>query len=56
MVKATISVTKKDDSEVREVLELKEHKVLSIEELIIRQYDYRIDVVDYEIVAIDYMS
>jgi len=53
MVKATILVTKKDYTQVEEVLEFEAHSSISNEEIIVRRFDWRIDVVDYEILKIE---
>lgn len=53
MKKVTILVTKKDDSQSEEIIELEEHKMLSIEDLIFKRFDKRIDVVEYEILKIE---
>lgn len=53
MKKVTMLVTRKDDSHVEETVELEEHKMLTIEDLIVKRFNNRIDVVEYEILKIE---
>lgn len=50
MLKITILITDRLEEKHEEKIELPEHKILSIEELICRRMDKRIDVADYIII------
>lgn len=50
MLKVTILITDRLEEKHEEEIELQEHKILSIEELICRRMDERIDVADYIII------
>lgn len=54
-VLVTVSVTKKDDKIEKETLEIEPNAVLSIEEIVIKRFNYRTDVAEYNIIEQEYM-
>lgn len=48
-IEVTISITKKDDKAIEEIIVFEEHPTLTIEELLYKRLRWRIDIAEYNI-------